>query len=152
MNNKWLYLMIILFVFVSAIILSIYILSQGDSGRTGTVVLESGFEIDVEVADTQLGQINGLSNKESLEDDAGMLFVFNRPSEPSFWMKDMLFAIDIIWINNNRIIGYDKNLQPEYPAKTHYSPKFPINSVLEVRAGFVEKHGLKIGDELDISL
>lgn len=108
--------------------------------------------IPVEVAKTEMQRKRGLSNKESLPEGQGVLFVFaQKDIRPPFWMKDMNFAIDIIWIDDDKIVEIDKNIQP--PAKdtpdselTLYTPNQPIDYVLEVNAGFSEENNIEVGD------
>ena len=116
-----------------------------------------GKEIKVEIADTDEGRRIGLSDREKLEENTGMLFIFeNKDIKPSFWMKNMKFPIDIIWIDNKKIIQIDENVSnpeintPDSKLKL-YTPKMPIDMVLEVNAGFVKKNNIKIGDKVDTS-
>lgn len=112
-------------------------------------------EITVEIADTNSERQTGLSGKTSLGENDGMLFVFDKQNiMPSFWMKDMNFAIDIIWINDGKIEQIDKDAKPE-PGKSDkdlkiYTPEKPIDYVLEVNSGFSEKHSFKVGDKVEI--
>jgi uncharacterized membrane protein (UPF0127 family) len=87
-----------------------------------------------------------------------MLFIFPNEEKHFFWMKDMLFPIDIIWINNAKEIVYiDENTSipetntPDYNLPLFSSPK-PVSYVLEVNAGFSEKNNIKIGDKVEINL
>jgi uncharacterized protein len=80
-----------------------------------------------------------------------MLFPFDQPTTPSFWMKDMRFSIDIIWINNGRIIGIEQNLQSPGIAHKGTTPiRYPapgaVTDVLEAQAGWTAAHGVGIGD------
>jgi uncharacterized membrane protein (UPF0127 family) len=84
-----------------------------------------------------------------------MLFDFGSETEamPRFWMKDMRFDLDIVWIKDNKIIGIAKNI-PKPAAGTAdeklptYSPPSPIDQVLEVNAGWTDKYKIKTGDEV----
>ena len=109
--------------------------------------------IKVEIADTDLKLKRGLSGREKIEDDEGMLFVVPENSIPSFWMKDMKFPIDIIWIDDLKVVGILENLP--VPSETEselprYQPKYPIDYVLEVKAGFAKDNNIKIGDEVEL--
>ncbi len=88
-------------------------------------------KIHVLVADDEEERQLGLSNHKILEPNEGMLFVFQSDTKPSFWMKDMLFPINIFWIDrNNIIIGVTSNVSPDtYPLT--FSPDRPIRFVLE---------------------
>jgi uncharacterized membrane protein (UPF0127 family) len=65
-------------------------------------------------------------------------------------MKDMQFAIDIIWLDDDRVVGFEKNVQPENPATTFYRPQTSINRVLEVPSGTVDEFELVVENQLDI--
>lgn len=108
-------------------------------------------KIKVDLADSPEEIVQGLSGREIMSEDSGMLFVFSKAQKQTFWMKDMLFPLDFIWIFNNKIVQIDKNIPP--PTITKF-PKIirssiPIDRVLEVNSGFVEKHGINVGDEVD---
>jgi uncharacterized membrane protein (UPF0127 family) len=85
-----------------------------------------------------------------------MFFVFTQKDiKPPFWMKDMKFAIDILWINDNEIVQIDKNVQPPESGTTDtnlilYVPNQPIDYVLEMAAGFTEEHNIEVGDIVDL--
>ena len=85
-----------------------------------------------------------------------MLFLFGSVAPRRFWMKDMLIPIDIIWINENEVVGFAKNVEPEPEVQTGelniYESPIPVDTVLEVPAGTVEERGIKVGDSVSISL
>jgi uncharacterized membrane protein (UPF0127 family) len=86
-----------------------------------------------------------------MEDDQGMLFDFTGSSrtKPGFWMKDMRFALDFIWIDGNNIVGITPRIQPGVDANGQlplYYPPAPVTQVLEVNAGWSAAHGIKVGD------
>ncbi|MCX6811844.1 MAG: DUF192 domain-containing protein [Candidatus Berkelbacteria bacterium] len=112
-----------------------------------------GQEIHAEVADNEELRMKGLSGRESLGNNDGMLFVFEKPDIYPFWMKDMNFAVDIIWIKDKKIVDIVKDAEPPSVAgKTiSYTPKAEADIVLETVAGFCEENGVKIGDEVQIS-
>ena len=109
----------------------------------------NGKEIKAEIADNDEKRNTGLSGRKSLEKNDGMLFVFQLPSKYSFWMKDMRFPLDIIWIDENKkIIAISENISPEtYPAS--FSPSEPVKYVLEVNAGWSETNEVGVGDVLE---
>ena len=93
-----------------------------------------------------------MSNREKLPANAGMLFVFDQPDYHSFWMKDMLFAIDIIWIDENKkIVDITHNAEPESYPKI-FQPSSPAQYVLEVNSFWAAEHGIVIGDVLNFNL
>ncbi|KKQ95412.1 MAG: hypothetical protein UV74_C0013G0197 [Candidatus Woesebacteria bacterium GW2011_GWB1_43_14] len=101
------------------------------------------------IADSDESRKLGLSNRSSLASDEAMLFVFDKPDvNPPFWMKDMHFPIDIIWINDGKVIFINENVEP---AETEsdlklYLPPEPIDYVLEVNAGFSAANKLELGN------
>lgn len=104
-------------------------------------------EIRVEVADTDEKRSAGLGMREQLGADEGMLFVFDKNSFYTFWMKDMLFPLDIIWINKDKkIADVITNVQMDTYPDFQYINDFLAQYVLEVNAGFFDAHGLKLGD------
>lgn len=99
----------------------------------------------------------GLSGLDSLALDQGMFFVFEVPGDYGFWMKDMKFAIDIIWISENKeIVDLAVNVPPEPKRKdkelTVYKPKAKALYVLEINAGLAQLHNLKVGDTVNFDL
>ncbi len=114
------------------------------------VILPNGKVVIIQVAESIDEQKKGLSGRTTLGVNEGMLFIFNTKLIPNFWMKDMLMSIDIIWISDNKIVDLSSELVPESYPDNSYSPQYPVNSVLEVNAGFIKKNNLKVGDMLDI--
>lgn len=106
-------------------------------------------QINVEISDSTSELAKGLSGRESLDEDSGMYFVLGKKRMVNFWMKGMKFPIDIIWIDGNKVVGYVENAQlpTEHDIPT-FSSIVPVTNVLEVNAGFVQKHSLKTGDSV----
>ena len=113
-----------------------------------TAVKIGGVKVLVDVAITKEEHNMGLSFRTSLSENQGMLFVFEYPDTYGFWMKDMNFPIDMIWISEDKkIVSIRENALPEsYPES--YSPKDKSKYVLEVAAGFSDKNNLKEGDQV----
>ena len=110
-----------------------------------------GHRWQIEVADELVEQERGLSGRLRLPPDNGMLFIYSQPAKYGFWMKDMKFALDLIWIKNNQIISINEKITPEtYPA-FFYAPE-AVDMVLEINAGDVEKFNIKAGDYVKIKL
>lgn len=109
----------------------------------------AGKNLKVEIADTEEKRNGGLSGRKNLLEDSGMLFVFEVPAKYSFWMKDMKFPLDLIWIDENKkIIAVSKNISPDtYP--TSFSPSEPVKYVLEVNAGWTERNGVGAGNVVE---
>jgi len=102
----------------------------------------------IEVVDTPELQEKGLSGRVSLEKNQGMLFVFEKPGRYGFWMQDMNFAIDIIWIGQDKkVVEIMNTIEPKTFPEVFYS-KGVVQYVLEVNAGWSEKNHLQPGDML----
>ena len=109
----------------------------------------------VVVAKDMMSRAQGLSGREKLEEGMGMFFIFDGFGKYGFWMKDMKFAIDIVWISGNKIVGFQENAQPE-PTKTifgltTYYPPEEADKVLELNTGAVAKYGFKVGDVVEFA-
>jgi uncharacterized protein len=113
------------------------------------------FKILVDIALTDKQVQDGLSIKNTLNESQGMLFFLGEPRKASFWMKDMKFPIDIIWLDENfSIVHIEQELQPctsIFNCKS-YMPNSEALYVLETINGFTKKHGLKIGDNVEFQL
>lgn len=123
---------------------------QTSNNETIKQVKIKGATVQVELVREPAKQAQGLAGRASLPENQGMLFVFEKPGQYSFWMKDMRFALDIIWISaDGQIVDLAQNISPEtYPQQT-FKPKKPALYVLEVNAGFAKKHGLTRGDKVE---
>ena len=124
---------------------------QQDHNKRALVSL-GGVNVTASLSTTPDSQSKGLSIKDSLNENEGMLFIFESPQKYSFWMKDMKFPIDIIWINSTgKIVHIEKNLSPCYlllPCPS-YAPKNDSLYVLEVVSNFTNKFGVSVGDSVE---
>ena len=113
------------------------------------------FEILADMAVTQEEKSRGLAVKNTLAEDEGMMFFFQNESKYGFWMKDMKFPIDILWLDSlGRVVHIESNLQPcvtedDCPV---YTSDENASYVLETVAGFAEKHGITVGTDLDFEI
>jgi uncharacterized membrane protein (UPF0127 family) len=122
------------------------------STANGPYVIIAGVRLSVEVADTPAERGRGLSGREMLPENSGMLFVFDTPGRYGFWMYGMKFPLDIIWIDERlRVVYFVENAQPCVNICETYEPPADALYVLEVNAGFVKKYGLKVGDVVELS-
>ncbi len=108
----------------------------------------SGVVLNVELATTPAQKEKGLSGRDSLPPDNGMLFVFDTEDYLTFWMNGMKFPLDIIWVNSSRqVVFFEQDLQPCGPkACPTFTPSVKAMYVLEVNAGFVAAHHISPGD------
>ncbi len=104
--------------------------------------------IKLELADTSAKRVAGLSGRPSMGVDQGMLFIFDEPGNHCIWMKDMKFAIDIVWIDENKIItDIKKNTKPEtYPES--FCPSKNAKYVIELNNGVAEQAKLEVGKQI----
>jgi uncharacterized membrane protein (UPF0127 family) len=97
----------------------------------------------------------GLAVKNQLKENEAMLFVFEDSAKHSFWMKDMKFPIDIIWLDSDgKIVHIEENLEPcplvfVCPS---YAPNADSQYVLETVAGFTQRHNISVGTNIDFEL
>ncbi len=120
------------------------------TSSNSSFVLINGHKFYVEVASTTEKQILGLSNRKSMPQDDGMLFVFSSPGIYPFWMNKMLFALDFVWINGDKIVDITEQIPPPLngnPTIT-ISPHFEVDKVLEINAGQIKENGIKIGQKI----
>ncbi|OQA36847.1 MAG: hypothetical protein BWY53_00271 [Parcubacteria group bacterium ADurb.Bin326] len=120
-------------------------------GKQKAQVMIGSKTVQVEVVSTAENQAKGLSGRKSLDENSGMLFDFGDYQARTFWMKDMNFPLDIIWISGGKIVGVNKNATPEgeFPQIKYYSPG-PVDQVLEMNAGWFERNGIMVGQTVSL--
>lgn len=111
--------------------------------------------LTVEIADTVAERAQGLSGRSPLSEGHAMLFVFPEPVQGTFWMNQMNFPLDVIWILDNKIVDLDKNIPP--PAQTNNIPQTiypdsPYTHVIEIGGGWSDQHQINIGDPVVLQL
>ena len=113
---------------------------------------EKLIKVDVEIADDNYERQQGLMFRKSLNENDGMIFIFENENYQSFWMKNTLIPLDIIFINTDLEIVDIKNAVPckADPCDSYTSVK-SAKYVIEVNAGFSAKNNIKIGDNVDLS-
>jgi uncharacterized membrane protein (UPF0127 family) len=144
---------------VVAVALSVLMLVQYSVGNLKdgqTVRISVNRSIVVATAATkEASRSRGLSGTVALPPGRGMLFNFEHPELLSFWMKDMRYPIDIIWINRETVVGVTPNIPAPAPgtpdsALPSYVAPAPANRALEVPAGWAASHGVQAGDTIRI--
>ena len=149
MSKKIIFLAGLLAILLIAILLVLF-LPDGE-GQTGRVRINN-VEIKVEIAKTPIEQYQGLSGRDSLCPDCGMLFIFPNKKERTFVMRDMMLPIDIIWISDEKIVKINEELPLPISAEEEereYKSGQPVNYVLEVGSGFCQKNNIKAGDKVE---
>ncbi|MFT7557348.1 MAG: uncharacterized membrane protein (UPF0127 family) [Planctomycetota bacterium] len=128
-----------------AILILFVMLLSGDKGfqRAGSEMETFEFlgqSLQVRVADGRAERVRGLSGTERLAFDEGMLFAFDRPDFHGIWMKDMSYALDIVWFDEEySIVHTEENVTPETYPKV-FRPDRESWYVLELPAGWLEKY------------
>ena len=135
--------------------LSIYLFrGTSDLDHTKSIIaIADKVEFNIEIKDSIAEQAKGLSGMKVLADNTGMLFIYDEPRSLGFWMKEMNFALDFLWIRDSIVIGIDENIP--HPAANNneiYRLSSPGSSdmVLEINAGEVEEYGIEVGDEISL--
>jgi uncharacterized membrane protein (UPF0127 family) len=126
--------------------------TTSSSAEPNTVTIDaSGGEkvkVKVEIADTLTEQQRGLMERTKLAEDAGMLFVFGREQQLSFFMKDTLIPLSVAYINENGRIVDIQDMEPL--DETPHPSAEPARYALEVNQGFFRDHGVKVGDTAEL--
>lgn len=117
-------------------------------GETGKVVIKNQ-EFGVEIARTERARLKGLSEREYLAMNKGMLFIFDDPGIYPFTMKDTSISLDIVWILDNKIVNIKSRAMP---GEATIFPNSEANYVFEIRPGYASAGGWKVGDVVDINL
>ncbi len=106
----------------------------------------------VEIATTSQEKEKGLCCRDSLAQNAGMLFIYDKPGIYSFWMKDTRIPLDMYWINSQKEIVYiERNVQPDsFPKK--FGPQIPVQYILETNAGYASKYNIQVGQTVTFVL
>lgn len=116
-----------------------------------TKVTINNYVFTVDVAVTSAEKERGLSFRNSLPNNHGMLFPYDNAQQYRFWMKDMKFPIDILWIRDKTVVDITKNAAVETDSElTVYAPRAPADTILEINAGLSDELGIKIGDRIAI--
>jgi uncharacterized membrane protein (UPF0127 family) len=116
-----------------------------------TITLPTGTQIRAEVADTESSRQRGLMFRDRLPSDEGMLFIFEQPMPYRFWMKNCKFPIDIIWMNEQKVIVYiTENAPPckSDPCPTYGPTDVASRYVLEVTGGEAKRKKLALSQVL----
>jgi uncharacterized membrane protein (UPF0127 family) len=115
----------------------------------------NGFELVADVAANNTQRTVGLAVKDHLNEKESMLFVFSSARNQAFWMKDMKFPIDIMWIDANKTVVHIEHTLEPCPDVLHcptYSPGTDSLYVLETVAGFADRHGVTEGTKMQFNL
>ena len=144
-KTKAVALIIVIIVIISLIIF--YNRSNENLEKTNlTIINERGEEIKitVEIADSNTERSEGLSNRDELEEDRGMLFVYDRDVDYGFWMKDTYIPLSIAFIDKDGKIIDVQKMEPE--TTDSHKPDSLYRYALEVNQGFFEDNDIVVGN------
>lgn len=145
-------LRVLCYVLCGVILTSGYIFFTKQDSDNITKVIINDKIIEVEIADTPDERYQGLSGRESLCDNCGMLFVYSDKEARNYVMREMNFPLDIVFLNGDKIVKIDRDLEPEgEKPKNIYSSLVPVNYVLEVNGGVAGKNNWQVGDNIKIT-
>ena len=118
------------------------------------VFYPNGNIITAELAISDAERARGLMNREKINPDQGMLFIFENADVHSMWMKNMLISLDFLWLDREqRIVHIEENIPPcERDPCPSYASKIPAMYVLELKAGSIKQNGLKLYDKVNFVL
>lgn len=142
-------------VIILSLIITIHVLSRGSSPtRFIQLFLPDGTEIKAELAVTEEERVKGLMFRGEIKTDQGMLFIMEEEALHGFWMKNMKFPLDILWLNKQkRIVHMETRVPPcKKPPCPVYQSEIPAKYVLELKAGSIEEYNLQLFDKIDFIL
>jgi uncharacterized membrane protein (UPF0127 family) len=134
--------------------LILYCAGRSERDRFIKLYFPDGYAVTTELAVKDEERARGLMFRDEIHEDHGMLFLFEEEDIHSFWMKNMRFPIDILWLDRDKRIVHIEARVPPCPGEPcpTYAPAAAAAFVLELQSGFAEKHGLRIYDRLEFIL
>lgn len=146
-------LLVMLFgMLLSGIVVSIPFLNKLDAMDRRSEIRINDQIILAEVVSSAAERERGLSGRMQIGVNEGMLFVFEKSDKYPFWMKGVTFPIDIVWIFQDRIIGFEENVAPSPSDNVSdlkiYRPPLQVNKVLELKSGRVKLLRAELGDKI----
>lgn len=148
-RNLYTYMQKILLLLLILILgIFLYLNQPSFTGSKFKTIRINSIQIIAEIADTDEKRTKGLSNRDKLAQNEGMLFIFPKPSFYKFWMKDMKFPLDFIWIDKDTVVDVSENV-PAPKSITEklmtFTSRVPFDRVLEVNAGIAKSFNIVIG-------
>lgn len=142
MKKKQLIIFIVLLIFINIVVFLNFAKKEKESVWIGEK------QIEVEVVETPEEKAQGLSGREKLCADCGMLFILDKSEKYSFWMKGMVFDLDFIWINGNKVVKINRDISHIKGEKEIIQPGVIVDKVVEVNAGKIVEWGIEEGDKV----
>jgi len=126
--------------------ISSVIISEPVSSQNGQIIIKNN-TWNVEIVSEEADLAKGLSNRKTLYNNKGMLFAFDQMATQSFWMKDMLIPIDMIFFDEGwKIVLIESNIQPNTFPKV-FGSSVKSQYILEINSSEANTYGLKVGDQ-----
>ncbi len=143
-------------IIISIILFFVYVNKNLDKKPASTEIKMASSTIYAQIADSDTERSLGLSYTKELGKNAGMLFIFDQIGSKNFWMRDMNYDLDIIWLDENKqVTGFFENAKRESynklnpsSSKVFHSPE-QTKYVLELNAGSIKELKIKVSDILD---
>jgi uncharacterized membrane protein (UPF0127 family) len=140
-RRRWLVIRIVVLALLAVVFCAIAF--KPAPARSTVVLHVHGKQYTLRVARTATQQEQGLGDRATLARDQGMLFQFQRPAIECFWMKDMHFPLDMIWLSSTKRVAY---IQADVSPKTYpkqFCPKVQAQYVIELNAGQAKRAGIR---------
>jgi len=135
------------FVILLIIVILVFIYQNNKNAEEISKVCIKDQCFSVELAKTPAEQAKGLSNRTSIDQSNGMLFIFQKADIYSFWMKDTLIPLDMIWINDNKIVYIERSAQPCFETSCPiFNPNQTANYVLEINGNLASEYNISEGE------
>ena len=137
-------------IFVVLVLIAFFLLLRDSDFINPPKAILGERSFTVAIADDPKERMNGLSGKEKLQKDRGMLFIFEKPDNYSFWMRDMKFPLDIIFVRGDKIVKIYHNVPAplDQEGLPIYQTPIPSDRMLEINAGLSKEYGFKEGQEV----
>lgn len=147
--------LLVIVILIIVIIVLITTTKKSDTGNFNYLTVGKS-RLSVEIVQTPAEIERGLSGRKELCQRCGLLFIFPEKQKYSFWMKQMYFDIDILWIDGDKVVditfGAKRPTETEFNSPREvYQPKVPVDRVLEVNAGWVTDHRVGVGDTVSLN-
>ncbi len=121
---------------------------QNDSEVETALLRVGNTSVTVVVADSDERRYRGLSNVEQMEENKGMLFVYDEAVRHPFVMRDMKFDLDFVFIRDGKVVDMAKNVAREYKGEVRGATEY--DTILEVNTGWIQQHEVEIGDGVEL--
>ena len=111
----------------------------------------NGKTLQLEIANTPVAIVQGLSGRKAMAADEGLLFIMPNVEYQTFWMKDMNFAIDIVFLREGKVVDLVTLQRPSLASIPSHQSKAEADMVLELNEGMVKEYKLEIGTKTDLN-